>query len=105
MDKVADKSWVEIHQVVLTKEERAPGIPEDTKGVPLELRLKGFLEGEAQIGDEVYIKTPIGRRIKGQLIAVNPPFKHDFGAPIKELLTIGQGLKKELREGGNLHGG
>lgn len=101
MDKiVAPESWVEIHRIVLTPEERAPKIPEDTSRVPLEMRVKGFLVKEASLGEEVEIITPIGRKMKGTLLKVNPAFGHDFGAPVPELLAIGRELKELLDKGG-----
>lgn len=102
--RVTANSWVEIHQILLKPEERAPGIPEETKQVPLELRVKGYLMEEAVVGDLVKIKTPMGRLIEGRLMAVNPPFLHDFGAPVPELLPIGQEIKAILQEGGHHDG-
>lgn len=93
-------TWVQIHQIVLRPEERAPQVPDDTKQVPLELRVKGFLETEANIGDEVTIKTLCGRMIQGRLVEVNPRYEHDFGNPVPELLTIGQELRAFLFEEG-----
>ncbi|AZR74327.1 2-amino-4-ketopentanoate thiolase [Anoxybacter fermentans] len=96
--KVPKGTWVQIRQIVLKPEERAPQVPNDTKKVPLELRVKGFLEEDASIGDEVTITTLIGRKLKGRLEAVNPRYEHDFGEPIPELLTIGQKLRQFLFE-------
>jgi hypothetical protein len=42
-EMVAKGTWAEIHRVLLAPGERAPNIPEDTKRVSLELRVKGFL--------------------------------------------------------------
>ncbi|ADL08237.1 2-amino-4-oxopentanoate thiolase subunit OrtA [Thermosediminibacter oceani] len=89
-------TWVQIHRVVLKSEERSPHLPDDTKKVPLELRLKGFLTHDACIGDEVEIETLIGRRVKGRLVKVNPEYDHGFGRPVPELLTIGMELRKIL---------
>ncbi len=36
--------WVIIHNIVLTPEERAPQVPEDTKKVSLEMWVKGFIK-------------------------------------------------------------
>lgn len=102
---VKANSWVEIHRILLNPEERAPGIPQDTKKVPLELRVKGFLTHPAQLGDKVKIKTPIGRVLEGKLLMENPPFPHDFGAPVPELLAIGQEIKTLLHQGGISHEG
>ncbi|POZ88550.1 MULTISPECIES: 2-amino-4-oxopentanoate thiolase subunit OrtA [Petrotoga] len=81
--------WVQIHYIALNHEERVSHLPEDTKKVPFEVRIKGFLEDEkAEIGDIVTIKTPIGRLVKGKLEKVNPKYEHNFGEPIPELLKI-----------------
>lgn len=88
--------WVQIYSIVLKPEERAPQLPEDTKKVPLELRVKGFLLEDARIGDEVTIETVIGRRVSGKLEKVNPRYEHDFGNPIPELLRIGIEAKNLL---------
>ncbi len=90
--------YVQIGDTVLRPGERAPQVPEDTKKVPLEMRVKGFMENDsAQIGQEVMVKTVIGRSIRGILMAVNPRFTHDFAGPQPELLHIGSELKKILR--------
>ncbi len=41
--KAKKGDWVKIHSIVLQPEERAPQVPEDTKKVPLETWVKGFL--------------------------------------------------------------
>ena len=89
-------SWVQIHSVVLTTNERAPQVPESTKNVPLEMLVKGFLTAEAQLGEEVEIKTITGRVEKGKLVQVEPAFTHSFGKFIPEILEIDQMLQKEL---------
>lgn len=88
--------WVKIHNIVLSASERAPQVPEDTKKVPLELWVKGFLQSDAQIGDEVEVKTITGRIEKGKLIEVSPSYRHDYGNFIPELLQIGIGLREVL---------
>ena len=42
--------WVRVHSVVLTKELRAPQVPDDTGKVPLEMWVKGRLTCDAEIG-------------------------------------------------------
>jgi len=92
--KAKKGDWVRIHNVVLTPEERAPQIPEDTKKVPLEMWDKGFLlEDHASIGDEVAIETIIGRRLKGRMIDINPQYDHGWGSCIPEILHIGRQAK------------
>lgn len=99
-EMIAKGAWVEIHSVVLAAGERASNIPEDTQRVPLEMRVKGFLLAPAQSGEDVEILTPAGRRLRGTLTAVNPPYAHGFGAPISELSTIGAEVKALLRARG-----
>ncbi|MBZ4649993.1 2-amino-4-oxopentanoate thiolase subunit OrtA [Thermosipho sp. (in: thermotogales)] len=89
--------WVQIQKTLLKPEERTAPLPEDTKKVPLQMRVKGFLINEtAKIGDEVEIETLIGRRVSGILVSINPKYDHDFGEPVPELITIGIELRKIL---------
>ena len=80
--------WVRIHKIILTPSERAPQVPDDTKVVPLEMWDKGFLQADAELGEEVEIETVTGRRETGRLIEVNPYYDHDYGKFIPELLAI-----------------
>ena len=89
MAKVKKGTWVEIQQVVLTPEQRAQSLPDDTKIVPYLLRASGFLLEDAEMGEEAHIQTIIGRNLGGKLITVNPSYSHSFGATVPELLTIG----------------
>lgn len=57
------------------------------------MRVKGFLEKDARIGDEVPITTAAGRDVTGKLVAVNPAYTHGFGEPIEELMTIGRQVR------------
>lgn len=88
--------WAQVLQVVLPPGERAPQVPPDTASVPLELRAKGFLAGDARIGETATVITLTGRQVSGTLTAVNPRYGHDFGSPVPELLTIGQELREML---------
>lgn len=92
--------WVKIHYISLKSNERSNNLPEETKRVPFEIRIKGFLlNDKASIGDEVEIETIIGRKIKGNLEFINPIYDHDFGEPVYELLNIRKELKVYLEEG------
>ena len=97
---VAAGAWVEISAIVLEPAQRAPHIPDDTKQVPLEMRVKGFLTAPAALGDEAEIITPAGRKLGGVLTAVNPAYSHGFGAPIPELSAIGGSVRALLRARG-----
>jgi len=89
MKSIPKGTWVEIEQIVLQPEERAPSLPEDTRQIPYVLRVSGFLCAEAEIGQAAQIKTIIGRALSGRLITANPGYSHSFGDTIHELLTIG----------------
>ena len=96
--KISQGTWVQVQQTVLQPKERAPELPEDTKLVPLELRVNGFLQEDANLGEQVKITTLIGRQLTGRLSRVEPPYLHNFGRPIPALLTIGQELRDFLFE-------
>ena len=99
-ESIEKGTWVEIYQVVLTPDERAPHIPDDTRKVPLEMRVRGWLVEPASLYEAAEIKTAAGRHIKGKLIEINPPYSHGFGAPIAELTSIGSEVRGILRDKG-----
>jgi len=88
--------WVQIFQVVLEPGQRAPKIPEDTSKVPLTRLVKGFLTGDANLGDTVTVTTLIGRTISGKLVAINPGYNHSFGEPPEGFMNISSKLRKVL---------
>ena len=90
-------SWVLIENVLLTKEERAANIPEDTRNTDLMEWCKGFTQEEANIGDIVEIVTVTGRKIKGTIKEVNPGYNHNFGEFIPDILYIGMQAREILR--------
>ena len=92
-------SWVEIHRVILKAGERAPQVPEDTKVVPLEMKVRGFLLSDAGLYEQVEIRTLSGRILSGKFIKKNPGYSHSFGRPIAPLITIGPELKALLKGG------
>lgn len=89
MTTIQSGTWVEIEQIILTPEQRAPTLPEDTKRVPYVLRVSGFLIEPAELGAPAHIRTIIGRELNGVLRTVNPSYSHSFGTVVPELLTIG----------------
>jgi hypothetical protein len=91
--------WVQIHQIVLNPEERPDHLPEDTKKVPLELWVKGFLKKDSNLGEEVEVTTLTGRNIVGTLVEVNPSYKYGFGEFVPELLKVGIQLRGILEDG------
>ncbi len=89
MNPIPPETWVEIEQIVLTPEQRAPTLPEDTRATPYVLRVSGFLVEPAEVGGAARIRTLIGRELCGTLVRVNPSYNHSFGDTVPELLTIG----------------
>lgn len=89
-------TWVEIETVLLEPGERAPGLPAETAVLPYVKRLSGFLEQDGEVGEEVAVRSLIGRRHRGVLRVVNPSYAHDFGPTVPELLRIGIG---EVQDG------
>jgi len=95
---------VRVHITVLQPEERAAHLPEATRSVPFEGWIKGFLlDEQAEIGQEVRIKTLIGREISGVLMEIEPIYDHNFGRPQPELNFIGQEAWQKLE--GKVHSG
>lgn len=99
MDVIKKGTYVQIHQIVLRPDERASNLPDETKNVPLEMWVKGYLNSDAKIGDEVEITTLTNRKVIGTLVEVNPSYRHDFGKFVPEILKIGQDLRKILKDG------
>jgi len=92
--------WVRIHKIILKPEERAPQAPDDTKKVPLEMWVKGFLSSDANMGDDVAITTVTGRKETGALIEVDPYYEHSFGKFVPEILAIDSQVRGMLFGGG-----
>ena len=97
-ERALKNSWVEIGGVVLQKDQRAPNLPDDTKQVALEMRVKGLLVHDAEKGGEADIITLSGRTVRGTLTEINPAYTHMFGRPIPELSPIAGEIRAILRE-------
>jgi 2-amino-4-ketopentanoate thiolase alpha subunit len=92
------RTWVEIGFVVLEPTQRTAHIPDDTRRQPYYARVKGFVDGRPQVGDEVEVSTILGRRVKGKVLRIAPQYGYGFGGPIKELMEAGQEARALLRE-------
>ncbi len=98
-NRVAQGSWVELHQTLLDPGQRAPQVPDETQRVPLELCVKGCLVREAALGEEAEVVTPAGRTLRGTLRSVFPAYTHSFGPPVPELLAARMELRVLLERG------
>ena len=92
--------WVQIHNIVLKPEERSSALPEDTKQHPLEMWVKGYIQSDAELGDEVEVITRTGRHATGTLVKEAPYLEHNFGCLIREVLKIGD-MVREITFGGD----
>lgn len=91
-------TWVQIHNIVLHSEERTGKLPDDTKKVPLEMWVKGFLKEDAVLNDVVEVETITGRSVKGKLVAENPTYNYGFGEEfVPELLRVGIQAREIMR--------
>ena len=88
--------WVMIHNIVLKPEERSANLPEDTKKVPLEMWVKGYLQSDAKLGDTVTVITRTGRTAVGELVNKTQKYEHSFGSLVPEVLKIGDTVRKIL---------
>lgn len=92
--------YVRVHRAVLQAVERTGKLPEDTKNVPLEMWVKGFLQDEkANLGDTVTIKTVVGRLETGVLMEENPCYTLNYGEYVPEIQEIDRQLRGVLFEG------
>jgi hypothetical protein len=95
-DSARAGDWVEIHGIVLEVGQRAPQVPDDTREVPLEMRVRGHALDAASVGEELQLRTAAGRILRGTLAAVNPVYPHGFGSPPPELNCLATELRAML---------
>lgn len=95
---IKKNTHVQIYQIVLSASQRAENLPPDTMKVPFEVRVKGNLIEDANIGDICTIKTRTNRLEKGVLIAVEPYYKHGFGHYVDELKRVEEIIISETED-------
>ena len=88
--------WVEVECKLLDPADRSTNLPPETAEKPLMMWVKGFVEGEAALGEETTIETMTGRKVTGKLSAINPGYTITYGDPIPELVHIGRDLRSRL---------
>lgn len=91
-------TFVEIETLVLDCPDRSPAIPEDTKKTQLKMWVRGFVNSDCEIGDEVGITTAIDRTIQGKVVEIEPGYNHDFGRYVNEISYIGKQAKDLLKD-------
>lgn len=95
---IEKNTFVQIYKVVLSSGERSSNLPEDTKRIPFEMRVKGKLISKASVGDVVEIKTATNRVEQGILISVEPFFSHNFGHHVKTLKDVRDIILAEMED-------
>lgn len=95
---VEKNRYVEIRRTLLEAGKRNDNVPEDTKNVPLEMRIRGTLLSAGNPGEFVRIETETGRIEEGILVAVDPAYDHDFGGYVEELRVVRQTIRKDMRD-------
>ena len=93
MERAHCGDWVEITQTLLKPGERSQSIPPDTAAVPLIMRIRGFAQHEAEVHEQIAIKTLSGRIVAGSLLQINPHYTHSFGQTVPILMAIKKQLK------------
>lgn len=89
-------TWVKIEDTVLESQNRAPQLPEDTKGVPLLMWTKGYLMENGVMNEYSTVKTITGRIVRGRIIEVEPFYQHNYGDFVPELMEIGKKARSQL---------
>ncbi|MCL2671758.1 MAG: 2-amino-4-oxopentanoate thiolase subunit OrtA [Clostridiales bacterium] len=93
-------TWVTIRCQILDASERAAGIPTDTAATPFMLWVKGTLLADAEIGQEVRVRTATGREEAGVLAEAETAYPVGYGAFVPELSGIGPQARALLFGGG-----
>jgi hypothetical protein len=95
---IKKNTYVQIYQIALSPSQRAENLPTDTLKVPFEVRIKGNLLEDANVGDMCTILTRTNRLEKGVLIAVEPYFTHHFGHFVEELKRVKEIILSETED-------
>ena len=98
-DKIKKGAFVRVKRVILEAGQRADRIPDETRIVPFVMWSKGFLQRDANLGEEVTVVTRTGRFESGTLEEANPQYELDYGEFVPELLRVGDDARRMLREG------
>jgi len=89
-------TWVEIEEIVLTPEDRAKNIPEETRITPLKCWIRGNCTTDCELGENIEIETNVGRIVKGILVDVEPGYYHTYGKYVSEIGNVGKQARKIL---------
>ena len=81
-------TYVRIRKTIFKPEERSSNLPVETSKVPFKMWVKGYLGEDSDLFDIVTIETITGRKETGRLKEDNPPYKHNYGEFVPEILEL-----------------
>jgi hypothetical protein len=91
MSKIPKGTWVEVERILLGPGPRQPGHPVDPAVIPAyTVRVSGFLLEDAELGQQVRIRTTQGKLHTGKLRIQSPSYGHSFAHTVPELLKVGR---------------
>ena len=87
MSMIPKGTWVEVERNLFSADRSAPSRPLDPAKVPSYLlRVSGFLLEDAELGQQVRIRTIFGKIHAGKLRIQSPSYGGSFGHTVPELM-------------------
>jgi len=92
MSKIPTGTWVEVERTLVGAGRRLPGGPIEPARLPTyTVRVSGFLVEDAELGQQVRIRTITGKVHVGKLRIQSPSYGHSFAHTVPELIKPGRG--------------
>lgn len=88
---VTKGTWVEVERVVTRPGERIGVLGRDPRAAQV-VRVAGFLLEDAELGQQVRVRTIVGNEHTGKLRIENPGYGHSFCHTFPDLPHIGSGV-------------
>jgi hypothetical protein len=93
MSKIPKGTWVEVERTLVSADRRMPVRVLDPAKLPSYLvRVSGFLLEDAELGQQVRIRTIMGKIHIGKLRIQSPSYGHSFGHTVPELMRPSRAL-------------
>jgi len=87
MSKIPKGTWVEVERTLVSADRRLPVRTLDPAKLPSYMvRVSGFLLEDADLGQQVRIRTITGKVHIGKLRIQSPSYGHSFGHTVPELM-------------------
>lgn len=91
-------TWVEVEEIVLTPQDRATNIPDETKKTPLKCWIRGKCLSDSELGNEVQVETNVGRIARGTIVDIEPGYYHTYGKYVEEISNIGKQAREMISQ-------